>query len=131
MTQQELLALLASAATPAAPAAQPGTPISGPIVGLASGAKIGDCRVRTVPTGVKWVKKTGKDGRPYVRSATICSAIARIGEHGGAWATDVTDSGVPYVENASVSTFDLEGALKAADGAPADDAAAPADAPMV
>lgn len=130
MTQQELLALLANA-TPAAPAGQqPGTPISGTIVGLASGAKIGDCRVRTVPAGIKWVKKMGKDGRPYVRSATICNATARIGEHGGAWATDVTDSGVPYVENASVSTFDLEGALKAADDTSAVDTV-PADAPTV
>lgn len=133
---ETILAALAASNQPAGTPQQPaGTPISGPIIGLANGAKLGDCRVRAVPAGIKWVRKVGKDGRPYVRSATICNAVAHVGEHGGAWATDVTDSGVPYVETAAVSTFDLNGALKeaavdAAD-APAATSTPAEDAPTV
>ena len=122
-----VLAALAAAQ----PAAQqtPATRIQGPIIGLKSGAKIGDCRLRAIPTGVRWVKRTAKDGSAFVQSATEFTADAHIGPRGGAWADNATDTGVPVADAPNTTAFDLAGALASA-AAPAAPAA-PAEEPAI
>lgn len=123
-----ILAALAAAQ----PAAQqtPSTRIQGPIIGLKSGAKIGDCRLRAVPAGIRWVKRIAKDGSAFVQSATEFAADAHIGPRGGAWADNAVDTGVPVAESPATTAFDLAGALASA-AAPVTTPAAPAEEPAI
>ena len=112
-----ILAALAAAQQPAAQT--PTARIQGPIIGLKSGAKIGDCRLRAVPAGVRWVKRAAKDGSAFVQSVTEYAAEAHIGPRGGAWADNAVDTGVPVAESPATTAFDLAGALASIDAAPA------------
>lgn len=128
-----VLAALAAAQQPQPQAVQAAavTRIQGPIIGLKSGAKIGDCRLRAVPTGVRWVKRAAKDGSAYVQSATEYAADAHVGPRGGAWADNAVDTGVPVAETPATAAFDLAGALASADAAPAAQPAPAAAEPVI
>lgn len=130
MTQQELLALLASAATPAAPAQDAGTPVQGPIVVLPSGdAKIGDCRLNGVPAGIQWVKATGTVSKTeYLQSPTIWAATGHLGRHGSAWADNLQDTGMPVQERRGLQRVDFAALMKAASEPTG---AAPAEEPAI
>lgn len=123
--------ILAALAAAQQPAQTPTTRIQGPIIGLKSGAKIGDCRLRAVPTGVQWVRRTAKDGSAFVQSATEFSADAHVGPRGGAWADNAVDTGVPVAELPAATAFDLAGALASADATPATQPAPAPAAPVV
>lgn len=130
MTQQELLALLASATTPAVPTQDAGTPVQGPIVVLPSGdAKIGDCRLNGVPAGIQWVKATGTVSKTeYLQSPTIWAATGHLGRHGSAWADNLQDTGTPVQERRGLQRVDFAALMKAASEPTSD---APAEEPAI
>ena len=119
MDKNELLALLSGASA--------GTKIEGPIVVLQSGdAKIGDCKLRGVPTGVKWVKVKGTKS-DYLQSPTLWAAQGHLGPKGGAWADSLQDTGIQAPTDHAVQRVDFAALMKEAEAAPA----SPADAPNV
>lgn len=127
MNKEELLALLAGA--------NAGTKIQGPIVVLPSGdAKIGDCKLRGVPQGVKWVPvKSTRSNSEYLQSPTLWAAQGHLGEHGGAWADSLQDTGIAApTERSGVQRVDFAALMREATAQPAPAApAAPAEAPAI
>lgn len=77
-------------ANPAPQVRQTGFRITGVITQFEnSECKIGDVKLREVPSDVEWTVERTKDGHEFIRSKLEYQATAHVGEHGRVWGDGV------------------------------------------